>query len=72
MNYSKVIRKIIGLAMFIGLFILLGTVGKVDLADELHEEITFMEFVPQMFIGLILMIPGFYMFHEYEEGEDYE
>lgn len=58
--------------MFIGFFILLGTVGKVDLADELHEEITFMEFVPQMFIGIILMFPGFYMFQEYEEGEDYE
>lgn len=72
MNFSKIIKNLIGLSMFIGFFILLGAVGNVDFADELHEEITFMEFVPQMIIGLILMLPGFYMFQEYEEGEDYE
>lgn len=55
--------------MFIGFFMLLGAVGKVDLADELHEEITFMEFVPQMIIGLILMLPGSFAFREGEENE---
>lgn len=69
MNFSKIIKNLIGLSMFIGFFILLGAVGKVDLADELHEEITFMEFVPQMIIGLILMLPGSFAFREGEENE---
>lgn len=70
MNYSKIIKKLAGFAMFIGFFLVLGGVGTADFADETHKQITFLEYAPPIIIGLVLMIPGFYMFQEYEEDEN--
>lgn len=71
MNYSK-IKRLAGFAMFIGFFLVLGGVGTADLADEMKKQIIFFEYAPPIIIGLVLMMPGFYMFQEYEEGENNE
>lgn len=72
MNYSKIAKKAAGVAMFIGFLLVLGGVGTADLADDMHKQIAFFEYAPPIIVGLILMIPGFYMFQEDEEGEDYK
>lgn len=75
MNYLKVIRTIAGTLAFIGFVLALGAVGKSDFADEVGEYIALKDFIPQMLIGVILMIPcglleSFLDKYEIERGEE--
>ena len=57
MNYLKAIRTITGTLVFIGFILMMGAVGKSDFADEIGEYIELKDFIPQMVVGLLLMIP---------------
>ena len=57
MNYLKAIRTITGTLAFIGFILMMGAVGKSDFADEIGEYIELKDFIPQMVVGLLLMIP---------------
>ena len=65
MNFLK---KIFEVMAIIGFFLMVGGVGRSDLADELHQYISMKDFLPQMIIGLLMMVP----FGIVERNEEYD
>ena len=57
MNYLKAIRTIFVILAFIGFFLALGAIGASDFADEIGEYIELKDFLPQLLIGTVLMLP---------------
>ena len=75
MNYLKIVRTIAGILAFIGFILMLGAIGKSDFADEIGEYIELKDFLPQMVVGLLLMLPcgaleWFLDNYEIERGEE--
>ena len=68
----KNIKMIVGFLAVIGIMLVLGGAGKVDCADEIGEYIAMKDFVPQMILGLILMIPSWFVFKHKESEDEYE
>ena len=65
MNFLK---KIFEVMAIIGFFLVVGGAGRSDLADELHQYISMKDFLPQMIIGLLMMVP----FGIVERNEEYD
>lgn len=57
MNFLKAIRTTFGILAFIGFFLALGAIGASDLADEMGECLEIKDFLPQLLIGTLLMLP---------------
>lgn len=73
MNYSKVIRNIAGIMAVIGFFLMLGAVGTSDYMDEIGVYYPIYKILPQMLIGVTLMLPSYFIFksdYEYDEEDD--
>ena len=63
-DYSKVIAIMSLILAFLGLFLVIGTVGGVDYADEIGEQIAVKDFLPQIVVGIVMMIPAMILFKD--------
>jgi len=58
MNYTKIVKTIIEIMALVGFFLLLGSVGASDYADEIGVYFDFSTVTPHIIIGILLLIPG--------------
>ena len=74
MNFSKVIRGTTGIMAVMGFFLMVGTAGRSDYMDAIGAYYPVTKMLPQMLIGLAMMIPAFFAFRDYEleDEEDWE
>lgn len=73
MNYSKVVRNVVGIMAGVGFFLMIGAVGTSDYMDEIGVYYPLTEMLPQLLIGVTLMLPSYFIFksdHEYDEEDD--
>ena len=68
MNFSKIIRVITAILFFVGFFLIMGSAGNTDYADAVHEPISESEYIPQILIGVLLMLPTPLLFRGKEHG----
>ena len=74
MNFSKVIKTTTGIMGFMGFFLIVGTAGTSDYMDEIGAYYSVTEMLPQLLIGLAMMLPASFVFRdcELEDEEDWE
>lgn len=69
MNYLKKMIEIVGaLLMAAGFFVLVGTAGASDYADEIGEVFSYTEHIPHIISGFVMLFVGGAMV-KYLEGE---
>jgi uncharacterized membrane protein len=57
MNCLKIAENIMGIIAFFGFFLLVGAVGTRDYMDEIGQYYETTYLVPQMVIGILMMLP---------------
>ncbi len=70
MNYSKILNWIFGIMAFIGVFLMIGTVGASDYAVEMGIYEPFTAHLKEYIIGVILIIPGIIYLKITERGDE--
>lgn len=70
MNYSKILNWIFGIMAFIGVFLMIGTVGASDYAVEIGIYEPFTAHLKEYVIGVILIIPGIIYLKITERGDE--
>lgn len=70
MNFSKVIRNVTGIMAVIGFFLMLGAVGTSDYMDEIGVYYPIYKILPQMLIGIGLMLPSYFVFRDYDVDDE--
>lgn len=70
MNYSKILNWIFGIMAFIGVFLMIGTVGASDYAVEMGIYEPFTARLKEYIIGVVLIIPGIIYLKITERGDE--
>lgn len=71
MNFSKILNRIFGIMVFIGVFLIIGAVGASDYAVEMEIYEPPTAHMKEYIIGVILIIPGIIYLKIMERGDEH-
>lgn len=71
MNFlKKAISGVSGLMLFLGFFLLIGTAGSSDYAEEMGEVWNWKEHIPYAVVGIVMMVVGSLILNYLERGDE--